>query len=228
MEEFKSKSTTRPIGLAALMLTGNGAELTVTEDWFSDGLNSHTWPLRQVCVPMVIGWPDWFRIVNSGLANVRLMLLYVSAGAFTALRRAFSVSSCVSSTSIGLLTKETAGLVVSDGCRLAPVTLISKDKTETPAGGLSRIDRLSDRGASGCVVWEPPPQPPTSAAVKRTAEVRNASFLILVAPFKNLSPKLDRRMDLVSRIKNPPGKWIAKINRTLLRAAIACASNARF
>src|SRR5215831_18556976 len=148
MEEFRSKSTTSPIGLFALIVTGNGAELMVCEDWFNEGLNSQTWPLRQVCVPMMMGWFDPFRIVNSGLANVRLMLLYVPSGAFTAFSSAFSVSSCVSSTSMGLLTKETGDFDAPAGCKLAPVTAISKDKTETPAGGLSRMDRLTDRGPS--------------------------------------------------------------------------------
>jgi hypothetical protein len=50
-----------------------------------------------------------------------------------------------------------------------------------------------------------------STATERTIDARNASFLILVAPFKNLSPKLDLRTDLVSRIKNPHGRRTARI-----------------
>src|SRR5207245_5819094 len=131
-----------------------------------------------------------------------------------------SVSSCVSSTSIGLVTKGTAGFEALDGCKLAPVTLISKDNTDTPAGGLSRIDRLTDRGASGgCVVCVPPPQPVANAANERT-EARNASFLITVAPFRNLSPRLVLRTDLVSKITKSQGRRNAKVTRIILRAVI--------
>src|ERR1700730_8607053 len=130
------------------------------------------------------------------------MLLYVSSGALAPFSKAFSVSNCVSSTSTGLLTKETAGFDAVEGCKLAPVTLISKDNTDTPVGGLSRIDKLSDRGARGCVGCVP--QPPTSAATERTAVETNASLLIGITPFGNLSPRLDLRTDFASKITKPP------------------------
>src|SRR5258708_9408199 len=108
---------------------------------------------------------------------------------------------------MGLVTRGSAGCDGSEGCKLAPVKLISKDNTETPAGGLSRIERLTDRGArGGCVVCDPPPQPTVSPATERTAYARNASFLIVVAPFRKLSPRLYLRTDLVRQITKPPGR----------------------
>src|ERR1700730_2885905 len=148
------------------------------------------------------------------------MLLYVPSGAFSAFSNAFSVSSCVSSTSIGLVTRGTAGFEASEGCKVAPVTLISKDNTDTPVGGLSRIDKLSDRGANGWVGCVEPPQPATSTATERTAEDRNASFLIGLVPFRNLSPRLDLRTDLVSKITIPHGRRHAKMTKIALRAVI--------
>jgi hypothetical protein len=46
------------------------------------------------------------------------------------------------------------------------------------------------------------------------------SLFIVLSPFRNLSPKLDLRTDLVSTITNPHGTRSAKISRIILRAAI--------
>ncbi len=114
--------------------------------------------------------------------------------------------------------------VVPDGERVTSggaFTSVPEDNTDSPVGGLSRIDKLSDRGASDCVGCVPPPQPAGSAATARTAKTRNASFLTVVVPFRNLSPRLDLRTDLVSKIRNPQGRRNAKVSRIILRAVIA-------
>jgi hypothetical protein len=59
-----------------------------------------------------------------------------------------------------------------------------------------------------------------SAATERTADARNASFLIVIAPFKNLSPRLDLRTDLASKITKPQGRRTAKVSKIILRAVI--------
>ena len=59
------------------------------------------------------------------------------------LRNAVSVCKCPNSTSTGVDSTETAGLLVSDGCRFAAVTLASKKSTATPFGGVSPMVRLS-------------------------------------------------------------------------------------
>src|SRR6266852_1365021 len=57
-------------------------------------------------------------------------------------------------------------------------------------------------------------------ATERTADARNASFLIVVAPFRNLSPKLDLRTSFTSKIRKPQGRRTAKVSRIILRAVI--------
>jgi hypothetical protein len=51
---------------------------------------------------------------------------------------------------------DTAGFVISEGCRLAPVINASKKSTATPLGGASPIDRLIGTPLVVGVFMEPP------------------------------------------------------------------------
>jgi hypothetical protein len=73
-------------------------------------------------------------------------------GTFARLRKAVSVCKCPNSTSTGADKTETAGLLVSEGCRLAPVMEASKKRTATPLGGVSPIVKLM--GAPPAAVTE--------------------------------------------------------------------------
>ena len=129
---------------------------------------------------------DWFRMVISGFAKLTLRLLYVPAGTFRLASSADSACRCSSSISSGSRTIATAGLLVSLGCRLAPVTVISKLSTITPAGGLSCIVRLAGAiaGPPGgfCDIMEFPPHAPSISAEKAAKENSAIAFRIAFPP----------------------------------------------
>src|ERR1700739_1748885 len=83
-----------------------------------------------------------FTAVSTAFPNVRVRLAYVSGATFVRLRNAVSVCKCPNSISVGVESTETAGLVISDGCRVAPVIRASKKRTATLLGGVSPIVKL--------------------------------------------------------------------------------------
>src|SRR6202022_5031650 len=84
------------------------------------------------------------------------------------------------------------------------------------------IVRFTDWEArAGRVVSNQRPQPPGSPPNERTAEVRNASFVIAMALLSNLSPKLDLRTHLIRKITKPHGSRSAEANRIIFCAVIS-------
>src|SRR6266478_1608471 len=81
-------------------------------------------------------------MVIIALPNVSVRLWYVSGATLPRSRNAVSVCKCPNSTSTGVVIRETACFLESDGCRLAPVMEASKKSTATPLGGVSPMVRL--------------------------------------------------------------------------------------
>src|SRR4029077_1997996 len=86
------------------------------------------------------------------------------------LRNAVSVCKCPNSTSTGVVTTETAALLISEGCKLPPVIKASKNSTATPLGGVSRMLRLMGTPLTvGVVFIELPPQAARNAQLTSTS-----------------------------------------------------------
>src|SRR5579863_6329381 len=137
-EEFTLKSNRTPTTEFWLIVIGKGALDSVAVAGVKLGVSSQTELLAQE----PIAAPEWFTIVIFAVPKVSVMLLNVSAGTLARLRNAESVCKCPNSISTGLDSADTAGLLVSDGCRLAPVIKASKKSIATPFGGVSPIIKL--------------------------------------------------------------------------------------
>src|SRR5437879_1521335 len=150
MEVFTLKSSLIPNTEFMSTVIGKGALDSVTEDGLKLGVNWQTVLLAHE----PIAAPEWFTIVSCALPKVNLRLAYVSGATFARLRSALSVCKCPNSISTGEDSTETAGLVESEGCRLAPVIKASKNRTATPLGGVSPIVKLMGTpllGATDCI-----------------------------------------------------------------------------
>jgi hypothetical protein len=141
---------------SALTVNGNGVDVIVAFDGLKLGDISHV----VLSAHDPIAAPEWFTIVSCALPNVSVKLAYVSAGIFVRLRNARSVCRWLISTSVGVESTETGALLESDGCKLAPVIIASKNTMPTPFGGVSPTDKVIGTAfpAAGGV-FELPPQP---------------------------------------------------------------------
>jgi len=153
MEVFKLKSSLIPNTEFASIVIGNGALDSVTEDGLKLGVNWQTVLLAQE----PIAAPEWFTIVSCAPPKVNLRLAYVSGVTFARLRNALSVCKCPNSISTGEDSTETAGLLESEGCRLAPVIKASKNKTAAPLGGVSPMVKLMGTPLLWFIVFMEPP-----------------------------------------------------------------------
>lgn len=105
----------------------------------------------------------------------------MSGATFARLRNAVSVCKCPNSTSTGVVITDTAGLLESEGCRVAPVMEASKKSTATPLGGVSPIVRLMGilfPLPIGVDIVEPP------QAVNKT-QLESASTIKIVRHMRN-------------------------------------------
>src|SRR5229473_3017491 len=168
MEEFRLKSSLIPNTEFMSTMIGKGAPDTVAEDGLKFGVNWQTVLLAHE----PIAAPEWFTIVNWAFPKVNLMLAYVSGGTFARLRNAVSVCKCPNSTSTGTDSTGTAGLLESDGCRLAPVMEASKKRTATPFGGVSPIVRLIGTPLVGVLEFMEPPQAARKALLRSASAKR--------------------------------------------------------
>src|SRR5579859_108258 len=137
-EEATLKSSRIPTTEFALIVIGNGELVIAAVVGLKPGVSSQT----ELSAHPPIGAPEWFTIVIVALPNVSVMLWYVSGATFAKLKNAVSVCRCPNSTSTGVASAETADFVMSDGCRLTPVIIASKNSTPTPFGGVSPIVKL--------------------------------------------------------------------------------------
>src|SRR5260370_4026878 len=94
-EEFTFKSNLSPKTEFASSVMGKGAPDSVAEDGLRGGINWQTVLLAHV----PIAAPEWFTIVSTGLAKVKVRLLYVSGATLARLRNAVTVCKCPNSTS---------------------------------------------------------------------------------------------------------------------------------
>src|SRR5215469_11182001 len=104
---------------------------------------------------------------------------------------------CPNSTSTGAFMRETAGFLLSVGCRLTPVIEASKNRTPTPFGGVSRIDKLTGTPFPAGEDFMEPPQ----AAIKTQHATTSANESIrLMAGPRALDCGLGRR-----------GRWVSLV-----------------
>src|SRR5215831_10900680 len=58
-------------------------------------------------------------------------------------------------------------------------------------------------------------------ATAKSVAVREPNFFMALSPFRNLSPRCDLRTDLVSKIRSPQGRRMARRSRIVLRVDMA-------
>jgi hypothetical protein len=137
-EAFTSKSSRIPTTEFLSIVIGNGVLEIVAVMGLMLGMISQTELAAHVPIAVV----ERFTAVSTAFPNVSVRLAYVSGATFVRLRNAVSVCKCPNSTSVGVESTETAGLVISVGCSVAPVIKASKNRTATLLGGVSPIVRL--------------------------------------------------------------------------------------
>src|SRR5882762_1824523 len=125
MEELTLKSSLIPNTEPVFTVIGKGALDSVTEDGLKFGVIWQT----VLFAHEPIAAPEWFTIVSCAFPKVNLRLAYVSGATFARLRSALSVCRCPNSISTGDDSTDTAALLESEGCRLAPVIEASKNRT---------------------------------------------------------------------------------------------------
>src|SRR5690349_18889834 len=153
MEVFTLKSSLIPNTEPVSTVIGKGALDSVTEAGLKLGVNWQTELIAQEPIAAV----EWFTIVSCAFPSVNLRLAYVSGATFARLRNALSVCKCPNSISTGDDSTETAALLESEGCRLAPVIDASKNRTATPLGGVSPIVKLIGTPLLWFIVFMEPP-----------------------------------------------------------------------
>ena len=161
----------------ASTVSGKGALDSVIEDGLKLGVNWQTALIAQEPIAAV----EWFTIVSCAFPNVNLRLAYVSGATFARLRNALSVCKCPNSISTGDDSTETAALVESEGCRLAPVIDASKNRTATPLGGVSPMVKLMGTPPLGFTEFMEPPHA-ARMAVLRIASAKGTIRLMEEPP----------------------------------------------
>src|SRR5713226_4420207 len=93
-ELVRLKSSSSPEDESAPIVSGNGGPEKLTEGVVRVGFSSQTAPFAQFPIAL----PELFWMVSSGEEKATTILVYCPAGTFAVLRKAFSISRCLTST----------------------------------------------------------------------------------------------------------------------------------